>query len=600
MTRGWPSKNIPPLGRARIAARSRAVRVTQLWTFGAAFLLVSALGRGQSSVIVHEYIPQDAAEDLKLGVLTPSGKMPAVIKTPSGLVSAPDKLRGASDRPTPAYSSAPKSPSRFRIDGTTSDPGTLHYHEPFRPSIAPFKRLYTFDAVNDAFELYLRDSVREGVPLEGSPEAGEDEFFGDITVTSGNDVRIPSVSSKMRIIAADLEPPVPFRILVDRGENWFFQAPNLVGKARLIVRVASPRAALSPQIDTASFAELQPMLPAVPPSVARAVEPLFAHIGVSRAQTPSAAVRILVEYFRSFVPSQQGFTEDSGRALYEQLTLSRKGVCRHRAYAFVVTALVLGVPARFVHNEAHAWVEVYDGQLWHRVDLGGATSGLHYDGDKPEGPAYRMPKDNYPWPLLARPGEQLNPNHSGEASESGASPASDPTAGSAPSSGAGTSAGASAATPPEGNTAATMAASAGSASPSAANSKPPASNGSNASDSSNADDLASKVPEYGETSGEARGAPAKVAFNLVGKPTAHRGEPIAVQGRVTSEGTVCKQTRVDLELRKDAERYLLGSAATDEQGRFLLQATVPLQAGVGPYQVTATSADSAACSASGK
>ena len=42
------------------------------------------------------------------------------------------------------------------------------------------------------------------------------------------------------------------------------------------------------------------------------------------------------------------------------LALSQKGVCRHRAFAFLVTALGLGIPARMVINEAHAWVEVLD------------------------------------------------------------------------------------------------------------------------------------------------------------------------------------------------------------------------------------------------
>ena len=331
------------------------------------------------------------------------------------------------------------------------------------------------------------------------------------------------------------------------------------------------------------------MLPQVPPSVARAVEPMFAHIGVSRTQTPADAARILVEYFRGFVPSQQGFTESSGRELYEQLTLSRKGVCRHRAYAFVVTALVLGIPARFVHNEAHAWVEVYDGELWHRVDLGGATSGLHFDGDKPEGPAYRMPKDNYSWPAMARPGEQLNPNQGTEALESGNS------SGSQPSSGLGSNTGASS---PQGNTTLQTAASASTANaiPSAM-AKPLRNSGSN--DSTNAPELTSKMPEYGETSAEPRSS-AKISFSLAGNSTVHRGEPVVVEGKVQSEGTPCRFTRVDLELRKDAERYSLGSAPTDGNGRFRVQTSVPLQIGVGPYQVKVTSSDSAACGASEK
>ena len=66
--------------------------------------------------------------------------------------------------------------------------------------------------------------------------------------------------------------------------------------------------------------------------------------------------------------------------IYLDLALSQKGVCRHRAFAFLVTALSLGIPTRMVVNEAHAWVEVLDPgvapPLWRRVDLGGAGRAL--------------------------------------------------------------------------------------------------------------------------------------------------------------------------------------------------------------------------------
>ena len=366
---------------------------------------------------------------------------------------------------------------------------------------------------------------------------------------------------------------------MDTGENWFFDAPSLIGKARLIMRVAAPRAAMSPEINANSYAALLPALPPVPASVGRAVEPILAHVGVSRGQSPAAAVRTLVAYFRSFVPSQQGIAEQSGRELYEQLTLTRKGVCRHRAYAFVVTALVLGIPARFVHNEAHAWVEVYDGQLWHRVDLGGAATGLHYDGDKPEGPSYRMPKDNYEWPSLARPGEQLSPRQSNGESPSSAS-GSDFSASSKPSD----------------------AASAGSVSSAVAS---PPTNPARMSSPSIADKSAEApapglfTPDPQEPLPANQSVP-KVTFRVVGNSNVHRGEALLVEGKAQSEEGPCKLTRVDLEIRRDTERYVFGSTATDDQGRFRLQAAVPLRLGVGPYEVTAATGDSASCRASGR
>jgi hypothetical protein len=309
---------------------------------------------------------------------------------------------------------------------------------------------------------------------------------------------------------------------------------------------------------------------------------------VSRTQSPATAVRTLIEYFRGFVANEQGIAESSGRALYEQLTLTRKGVCRHRAYAFVVTALALGIPARFVHNEAHAWVEVYDGQLWHRVDLGGAASGFHYDGEKPSGPAYRMPKDNYPWPTLARPGEALNPNHASDAADADAtSPGSDGNGATGSSAGAsttGASAMAASATP--NSTKGTA---------SAAQTKPRASNLDGNADTG----VQSNTPEYSESSNEERAA-AHVNFKLLGKSTVHRGESVVIEGDVRGEGSPCKLTRVDIELRRQAERYSLGSAATDDRGHFQVQTTILQRLGVGPYELRVRSAESAACAASEK
>ncbi len=539
-------------------------------------LLVTSAVHGQSGVVLHEYIPPDVAEDLALGAMTPSGKMPAVLRTPSGLVSAPDKLRSAAEGQTPAYSTlANKSANRFRIDGTTSDPGMLHYHEPFRPSIAPFKRLYVFDAVNEAFELYLRDPTRHAVSLEGSPEAGDDEFFADLTVGGGQLVRIPSVASGMHVLATDLEPNVPFQLLVDTADNWFFQAPSLVGKGRLIMRLSAPRAAMSPEFAATSYAELAPALPEVPTSVRRVAEPLLAHIGVSRAVSPTQAMRTLIGYFRSFVPSQEHIDETSSSTLYQQLTLSQKGVCRHRAYAFVVTALVLGIPARFVHNEAHAWVEAFDGQLWHRVNLGGAASTFHYDGEKPEGPAYRMPKDNYEWPSQAQSGEQAS-----------AQPPDDQSEGSSTDS----------AKSPTGN-------STGIASQS--KSQPGANKASPSNDPKASLSESAAVPEPtaepapASSVAENRGI-SQLTFKVVGNANVHRGEALTVEGNARSDGGPCGLTRIDLELKRDKERYRLGSTATDDKGHFSMQATVPLRLGVGPYELTAVSGDSAACRASAR
>src|SRR5690606_7524478 len=64
----------------------------------------------------------------------------------------------------------------------------------------------------------------------------------------------------------------------------------------------------------------------------------------------------LVAHFRAFVP---GEPPPETASVYRDIALGGVGICRHRAHGFVITALGLGVPARYVFNEAHVFVEVY-------------------------------------------------------------------------------------------------------------------------------------------------------------------------------------------------------------------------------------------------
>jgi hypothetical protein len=55
------------------------------------------------------------------------------------------------------------------------------------------------------------------------------------------------------------------------------------------------------------------------------------------------------------------------------------------------------------------------------------------------------------------------------------------------------------------------------------------------------------------------------------------------------------RTRVDFGLRRGSERFALGATATNGRGHFTLQTTVPMNIGVGPYEVIATASESEAC-----
>src|SRR5690606_36768843 len=105
--------------------------------------------------------------------------------------------------------------------------------------------------------------------------------------------------------------------------------------------------------------------PALPPEVMAAARTTFDRIGIDDRMALGVAFDRLVGYFRSFEakepPPPSG---DVSRDLVDH----KAGVCRHRSFGFVITASALGLPTRYVTNEAHAFVEVWFPELgWQRI-----------------------------------------------------------------------------------------------------------------------------------------------------------------------------------------------------------------------------------------
>src|SRR5450432_491997 len=384
-------------------------------------LLAVALPAHADGPVLHEYIAPDAAEDLRMGATTPDGAMPAAIDTRSGVLSAPSETRTNSAASQVAYggSATPDSiDASYRIDRDTSRPDSVRYDDPFIPAITPFKRLYAYDALDEGFELVVHDKLLRPIEIGGEARPDDDQFYGDlfVDVVPGVPVRIPSVGPGARVLVARAEPMLKFELVRDGADNWFIVGDTRE-RVRLVLELSIARRVFGSEFGEASWAELARSVPALPPAARAAATDVLGSIGVSQSQRPREAVRALVNYFRTFAPSDDSPHASSGAALYSELALSRKGVCRHRAFAFVVSARALGIPARLVRNEAHAWVEISDGLAWHRVDLGGAASHIDYEQHSSEH-QHQPPADPYQWP----PGSESAQDLSAQASSTGAKP----------------------------------------------------------------------------------------------------------------------------------------------------------------------------------
>jgi hypothetical protein len=512
--------------------------------------LVVSAAAGAEGPLAHEYFEPVPEEDVLLEARTASGAMPAAIDTPSGVVRAPDALRNpASSEVVYDGSSTPNSTDAvYQVDRDTSRPDRVGYDDPFVPAITPFKRLYAHDAVDQSLELVVKDKRLQRIDVGGEEvRPDEDRFYGDLVVdlSAGQAVRIPSVGPGSRVLAAYGNPPAKFELLRDGADNWFIKSADRQ-RMRLVMMLAIARAAFGSEFADVSAAELAPRVSPLPESVRPAAREVLAEIGVAPGARPREAVGRLIGHFRGFAPSDDRPKASSGIALYKELSLSKKGVCRHRAYAFVITALEAGVPSRLVRNEAHAWVEVFDGRIWHVVDLGGAAGRLDYR-EQADTQLYRPPADPYRWPEGSESGQAMVER---SLSSLGQQPNGDPSGSGGP-----------------------------------ANKPAPA---------ASASPFTLPAIDAG-VSGEDGRVRARFELAVSGKEI-RRGAALALSGRVDADGEACQYARVDVALRSnDGKLTAIGAVPADDNGRFDGAVTVPLELDVGDYEVVVSTPGDSRC-----
>lgn len=546
--------------------------------------LVPPAGAQRSGPVLHEPVRPDAREDVAMG-LALDGDLPAALQTPRGLVSAPDPSRPVGAGESPYSPQARNDDQAFRPDRDTRRPDVLPYDDPFSPSTAPFKRLSAYDAIDADYTLKVRDPATTPLPVSASPPAdpSEELFYGDMVVelAPGRKVRVPSVGAGTRVLRARAgigTEDVPVRLYRDGAENWFVEA-DVAAKVRLVTELAAPRATFGGDFGNPTWAQLPPVAP-LPPAIERSAAEVSVRLGVSRSQAPREVVSKLVGYFRSFVESEDPPT--SSRDIYLDLALSRKGVCRHRAFAFLVTAQHLRLPTRMITNEAHAWVEVHDGRLWRRLDLGGAGRMLRDPGSR--NVPYEAPPDPFAWPQGSTRGEDLG-DRARHAPPSPARP-------NGPSGPSGADAGA----------------------PSGATPNGPGPNGARPNGTGPTGDTLDPNGSPGDPRGSSSGRPGRpgssggggassvpderppsaVSLAIQG-PDARRGAPLRIRGEVKSAGESCGAVTVDVVLKSAAGELVIGQLATDAQGVYdgsiVLPSTVPL----GDYELVAQTFGDAKC-----
>jgi hypothetical protein len=344
------------------------------------------------------------------------------------------------------------------------------------------------------------------------------------------------VGPDARVLELFTNPKTDVELWRDGAGNWFAQAQKSE-RVRLVTEIVIERDTFAGEFDDVSWSGLM-RVPAQPTAHQAPFEEVARAIGISRSSmSPRQVVTTMVSYFRSFAPSNEPPNEKED--IYMALALSKKGVCRHRAFAFLVTALNIGIPARLIHNEAHAWIEAHDGRLWRRIDLGGAALDLADEPDL-DRPPHMPPPDEFPWPTGRDSGSELARRQRAEALRDRADSQNvDPSA------------------PP-------------STDPRSDPNAPP---------------------------GPSRNLPeTSLSVDTIDHDI-FRGLPVRIKGTARSEGKPCAHLRVDvlLRVRGEAAERRLGSLSTDERGVYDGAVVVPRDVPIGDHELSVATHGSTRC-----
>ncbi len=275
-------------------------------------------------------------------------------------------------------------------DGNTGPDATLHYVSVFNPDVLPFKRMSALDGVADDYTLKIAHTALVELPVGGATDKTRDPFWGSVLLhlTPGQDVPLPSVAPDMRILSYEITPKIAVKFEKDGADNFYVRSDesSAAGAYRLVFAADADAGYFAPSLPTSGrytplmVAAMAPpeLRPVLPDRVRRTARQVLDRLGVDPEMDLGVVFNRLVGYFRAF---QAKPLHASSSDIYLDLCFSQAGVCRHRAFAFMITANALGIPTRFVENEAHAFVEVwFPDRRWQRIDLGGAALRMEVTG----------------------------------------------------------------------------------------------------------------------------------------------------------------------------------------------------------------------------
>jgi len=198
---------------------------------------------------------------------------------------------------------------------------------------------------------------------------------------------LPSAGADMKFLKVQVfdenRNPLDIRVEVGRddADNYFIRAPDESSARTCVIEY---RVAVDKQYfdrDLTPGMKFQYDVQNMPADVRTAITEYISAAGelpgkedgFSGTYDFRQVYEALVRYFWNFKLEAGALEENARDSVYLDSVRLQVGVCRHRAKAFVRTALGIGMKARYVESEIHAFVEVWvpGERKWIRRDLGG-------------------------------------------------------------------------------------------------------------------------------------------------------------------------------------------------------------------------------------
>lgn len=356
---------------------------------GIAATLAVAQSGARRAAVPHEDLPAPTGADASPVIGKGSaGAVPTALRSGEVIIPKPsvdtpaDNSRGEPVLGTKDFGADRQ--TSLKPDDNTGTDGTLHYISVFNPDVLPFKRMSALDAVADDYTLKIGRPALTELPVGGVTDPKtRDWFYGNMVIelTPNADVPLPSVAPDMRILSYDIKPKIALKFEKDGADNFYVRTEesSASGQYRLIIYVDADQGYFAPSLPTKAkytprmVATMTPpeLRPIMSDQIRSAGRTTLDKIGIDADMNLPDAFNKLVGYFRAFEAKK---LPPSSGDLYRDLCDSQAGVCRHRAFSFMITANTLGIPTRYVQNEAHAFIEVwFPERRWQRIDLGGAA-----------------------------------------------------------------------------------------------------------------------------------------------------------------------------------------------------------------------------------